>query len=57
VLLKIQSQVQARDAGPDDPDAPSHVRLPKDCSMVVRELASRCWLQPSGELAGEKWNR
>ena len=40
VFLKIQGQVQAGDAGPDDPDAPSHVRLPNE---VVRELASRCW--------------
>ena len=29
VLLKIQGQMQAGDAGPDDPDAPSHVRLPE----------------------------
>ena len=31
VLLKIQGQMQAGDAGPDDPDAPSHVRLPRVC--------------------------
>ena len=29
VLLEIQGQMQAGDAGPDDPNAPLHVRLPK----------------------------
>jgi hypothetical protein len=33
--------VQAGDAGPDDPDAPSHVRLPKGCSGAGLPLLGR----------------